>query len=135
MADAAILNQLAVPGGAAQVTQQLIEARKHDPRAQLFPEISAGIIGFDYQRAGDLKSAIEVLLLVQMAYPDSAETMDDPADVYLADGQKALARQYAQLALALLDAHKVPLSSWTDTDQKRDDTRRDLEDVLKKTAP
>ena len=134
LAAAAILNELAMPGGPTKVTQQLIEARKSDPKAQLFPEISAGIIGFDFQRAGDLKSAIEVLKLVQMAYPDSAETMDDLADAYLEDGQKALARQYAQQALALLDAHKIPLSSWTDTDQKREDTRRDLEDVLKKTA-
>lgn len=134
LAAAAILDQLAMPGGAAKVMQQLMEARKHDPQTQLFPEISAGIIGFDYQREGDLKSAVEVLKLVQMAYPESAEAMDDLADVYLADGQKALARQYAQQALALLDAHKVPLSSWTDTDQKREDTRRDLEDVLKKTA-
>ena len=49
LAAAAILNQLAVPGGAAQVTQQLMEARKRDPEAQLFPEVSLDIIasGFD----------------------------------------------------------------------------------------
>ena len=134
LAAAAILNQLAVPGGAAQVTEQLMEARQRDPKAQLFPEISAGIIGFDFQRDGDLKLAIEVLKLVQFAYPDSAEAMDDLADVYLEDGQKALARQYAKQALALLDAHKVPLSSWDNTEEHRAETRRDLEDVLKKTA-
>lgn len=134
LAAAATLNELAMPGGPARVAQQLTEARQRDPKAQLFPEISAGIIAFDYQREGDLKSAIEVLKLVQMAYPDSAETMDDLADVYLADGQNVLARHHAQQALALLDAHKVPLSSWTDTDKKREDTRQDLEDVLKKTA-
>lgn len=134
LATAAILNQLAEPGGAAQVTQQLIEARKRDPKAQLFPEISAGIVGFGFQREGDVKSAIEVLELVQMAYPDSADAMDNLADVYLEAGQKALARRYAEQALALLDAHKVPASSWSDTDQRRDEIRRDLEDVLKKTA-
>ena len=134
LAAAGILDELAMPGGPAKVTHQLMEARERDPKAQLFPEISAGIIGFDYQRDGNLKSAIEVLKLVQIAYPDSAEALDDLADVYLADGQKALARQYAQQALALVDAHKVPLSSWTDTIQKREDTRRDLEDILKKTA-
>lgn len=134
LATADILNQLTTPGGAAQVTQQLIEARKYDSKAQLFPEISAGIVGFGFQREGDLKSAIEVLKLVQIAYPNSADAMDNLADVYLEDGQKALARQYAQQALALLDAHKVPASSWSDTDQRRDEIRRDLEDVLKKTA-
>jgi hypothetical protein len=44
LAAAAILNQLAVPGGAAQVTQQLTEARKRDPKAQVFPEVSLDII-------------------------------------------------------------------------------------------
>lgn len=135
LATSAILNQLTEPGGAAQVTQQLIEARKRDPKAQLFPEISAGIVGFGFQREGDVKSAIEVLKLVQMAYPDSADAMDNLADAYLEAGQKALARRYAEQALALLDAHKVPASSWSDTDQRRDEIRRDLEDVLKKTAP
>ena len=134
LAASAILNLLSVPGGPAQVTQQLMEARQRDPKAQLFPEISASIVGFDYQREGDLKSAIEVLRVVQIAYPDSADAMDNLADVYLADGQKALARQYAQQALALLDAHKVPLCSWSDTEQRRADTRRDIEDVLKKTV-
>lgn len=134
LAAAAILNQLATPGGAAQVTQQLMEARQRDPKAQLFPEISASIVGFDFQRIRDFKSAIEILKLVQIAYPDSAEAMDNLADAYFLDGQKALAREYAQQALALLDAHKVPLSSWTDTDQHRGATRGDLEDILKKTA-
>lgn len=134
LAAAAILNQLAAPGGAAHVTRQLLEARQRDPKTQLFPEISASIVGFDFQRAGDLKSAIEVLKVVVMAYPDSADAADNLADAYLENGQKALARQYAQRALALLDAHKVPLSSWSDTEQRRADTRRDVEDVLKKTA-
>lgn len=135
LAAAVILNQLAMPGGAAQVAQQLLEARKRDPQAQLFPEISASIVGFDFQRLGEFKLAIEVLKLVQIAYPDSVEAMDNLADVYFLDGQKALARQYAQQALALIDAHKVPLSSWTDTGQHRDVTRHDIEDILKKTAP
>jgi hypothetical protein len=58
IATAAIINQLETPGGVDQVAQQLLEARKKDPQAQLFPEITASIVGQDYMRDGDLKSAI-----------------------------------------------------------------------------
>jgi len=132
LAAAAILNQLETPGGAAQVTQQLTEARRRDPQAQLFPEITVSIIGFGYMRAGDTKAAIEVLKLVQMAYPDSAGANDNLADVYLKDGQQDLARQYAQKALALLDSHTMPASSWADTEQYRGETRRSVQQTLKK---
>ena len=132
LAAAAILNQLAVPGGAAQVMQQLREARQRDPTAQLFPEVSADIVGFDFQRAGDLKSAMEVLQLVQVAYPDSADAADNLADAYLQAGQKALARQYAQKSLALLDSHAAPASSWSDTDERRGEIRSDVQRILKK---
>ena len=40
LACAAVLNQLQLPGGASQVTQQLTEARRKDPQAQLFPEVN-----------------------------------------------------------------------------------------------
>jgi len=132
LAAAAILNQLQTPGGAAQATQQLIEARKRDPKVQLFPEITAGIIGFDYMRTGDVKSAIEIAKLVLLAYPDSADANDNLAEVYLKGDQRDLARQYAQKALVLLDSHTVPASSWSDTEQQRGEIRRSAEKVLKK---
>jgi protoheme ferro-lyase len=53
----------------------------------------------------------------------------------LADGQKDLAKQYAGKALALLDAHKLPASSWTDTDEYRAEVRRSTEKTLKKLTP
>ena len=46
-----------------------------------------------------------------LAYPDSADARANLADAYLADGQKDLARQYAEKALAMLDSHAAPLSS------------------------
>lgn len=132
LAAAAILNQLETPGGAAQVTQQLAEARRRDPQAQLFPEITASIIGADYIRAGDPKAGIEVLKLVLMAYPDSADANDNLADAYMSDGQKDLARQYSQKALALLDSPGLPASSWADSEQFRGELRRGVEQRLKK---
>lgn len=131
IASAEILNQLQMPGGADQVAQQLTEARKKDPQVQLFPEIAASIVGQDFMREGDVKSGIEMFKLVVLAYPDSADANDNLAGAYLKDGQKDLARHHAEKALAILDSHKVPASSWTDTDEYRGEIRRSVEKTLK----
>src|SRR5437667_4382590 len=110
LAAAAILNQLATPGGAAQVTQQLIEARRKDPKVQLWPEVSGDIIGSGYLREGETNAAIEIFKLNLLAYSDSADGNGNLADAYLRDGQKELARKYAQKALALLDSHAAAAS-------------------------
>jgi Flp pilus assembly protein TadD len=109
-----------------------MEARRKDPEAQLFPEITVSIIGQDHLRANESKLAIDVLKLVLLAYPESADANDNLADAYLADGQKDLARQHAEKALAILDSHTVPASSWTDTEQYRGEIRRDALKVLQK---
>src|SRR5436309_11994570 len=79
VASASVINQIRMPGGAAQVTQQLIEARRKDPEAQLFPEITVSTIGQDHMRAGEPKLAVEVLKLVLLAYPESADANDNLA--------------------------------------------------------
>src|ERR1044071_9876615 len=146
LAASAILNQLAVPGGAAQVTQQLMQARKRDPKAQLFPEVSLDIIGSGFSRQSEtdkkaghvgeatveMKAAIEIFKLNLLAYPDSADAHFNLADAYSADGQKDLARQHAEKALAMIDSHAAPLSSWSDTEQLRAEIRSGVEDLLKK---
>lgn len=119
LAAAPILNLLQTPGGVAQVAQQLREARQKDPGALLWPEVAVDIVGEDYQRVGDIKTAVEVFKLNLLAYPDSADANDNLAAAYLADGDKDLARQYAKKALALLDSHETPASSWSDTEPKR----------------
>jgi tetratricopeptide (TPR) repeat protein len=130
LAAASLLNQLQTLGGAVQVKQQLVEARKKDPQAQLWPEVAVDIIGEDYQRAGDIKHATEIFQLNLLAYPDSADANSNLADAYLADGQKDFARQYAEKALSLLDSHKAPASSWSDTDQRRGEIRHSAEQTL-----
>jgi tetratricopeptide (TPR) repeat protein len=132
LAAARILNQLQQPGGASQVTQELLEAQRKDPQAQLWPEVALDIIGEDYQRAGDVKNAIEIFKLNLLAYPSSADAHYNLADAYLTNGQKDLAREYAAKALAMLDSHAAPLSSWSDTVQRRSEIRNEVEDVLKK---
>jgi tetratricopeptide (TPR) repeat protein len=130
LAAAPILNQLQIPGGATQVRQQLLEARGKDPRAQLWPEVAVDIIGAGYQREGDIKNAIEIFKLNLLAYPDSADANFNLADAYLADKQEKLARQYAEKALALLDSHAAPLSSWSDTEERRGEIRHAIERTL-----
>jgi tetratricopeptide (TPR) repeat protein len=132
-AAAVILNQLEWGGsaGVAQVTQQLLEARKKDPNAQLFPEIAVDIVGEDYGRAGDFKSAIEIFKLNLLAYPNSVDALDNLADAYLQDGQKDLARPLAEKALAILNEGKLPASSWSNTEQRRGEVRKFTETTLK----
>jgi tetratricopeptide (TPR) repeat protein len=145
LASAAILNQLWTSEGVARVKQQLMEARRRDPRAQLFPEINVDIIGEDHVREGEserkvgqlreakmeIDTAIEIFKLNLLAYPDSADAHYNLADAYLKNGQKDLARQYAEKALAMIDSHKAPLSSWSDTEQRRAEIRSGVQDTLK----
>jgi tetratricopeptide (TPR) repeat protein/uncharacterized damage-inducible protein DinB len=146
LASAAILNQLWTSEGVARVTQQLMEARRRDPQVRLWPEINVDIIGADHLREGEserkagqlreakmqINAAIEIFKLNLLAYPDSADAHFNLADAYLKDGQKDLARQYAEKALAMLDSHAAPLSSWSDTEQRRSEIRSGAQDVLKK---
>jgi len=136
LASAQVLNQLNFGGiaGVAEVKQQLLEARKKDPQAQLFPEVSADSIGEDYQREGDAKTALEVFKLLELAYPQSADVQNDLADAYLANGQKDMAREHAQRVLSLLDSHAAPASSWSDTEERRGEIRKAAEQTLKKAS-
>jgi dienelactone hydrolase len=131
IAAAPILEEVEFGGGVAHATQQLMDARKRDPEAQLWPEISMTTVGEDFMREGDMKSAVEVFKLNLLAYPDSADVMENLAEASLKDGQKDLAREHAEKALALLDSHRLPASSWTDTEQYRGEIRRGAEKILK----
>src|SRR5438477_4745911 len=132
VASAAILNQLWTSEGVARVTQQLTEARQKDPKAQLWPEVTVDIIASDHLREGDAETTTEIFKLNLLAYPDSADAHYNLADAYLKDGQKDLARQYAEKALAMIDSDKTPLSSWSDTEQRRGEIRRSAQQTLKK---
>ena len=132
---APLLLRLDKPGGAAEVMRELAAARRKNPKAQLFAEITVSIIGYDHLRAGDTKTAIEIQKLDVMAYPDSADTHGSLSDAYLADGQDELARREAERALALLDS--APKGSmWSETAQRRavvrDSARQNLAKLEKK---
>ncbi len=134
VASAAIVDQIRMPGGVAQVTQQLMGSPAKRSRGAVVPR--------NYRkhhrprpsarRRAEVSSAgLELDLL---AYPDSADAHETLAEAYLADGQKDLARQLAEKALAILDSRTVPASSWTDTEQYRGEIRSGAQDVLKKLS-
>jgi len=134
VASAAIIDQIRMPGGVAQITQQLMGSPAKRSRGAVVPR--------NYRkhhrprpsarRRAEVSSAgLELDLL---AYPDSADAHETLAEAYLADGQKDLARQLAEKALAILDSRTVPASSWTDTEQYRGEIRSGAQDVLKKLS-
>ena len=134
IAAAPILEEVEFGRGVAYAKEQLMDARKRDAKAQLWPEVSMTSVGEDFMREGDMKSAVEVFKLNLLGYPDSADVMENLAEAYLGDGQKELAREFANKTLALLDSHRLPASSWTDTEQYREEIRRGAEKTLKKLA-
>ena len=97
-----MLNQIEMPGGVEQAARKLAEARRSDPKAAIFPETIVNLIGYEHLQAGDTKSAVEIMKLNVIAFPESPNAYDSLSDVYLADGQKELARQNAKKALELL---------------------------------
>jgi pimeloyl-ACP methyl ester carboxylesterase len=131
LASASIVNQIELPGGVAQVTEQLADARRRDPEMQLFPEAVVTIMGYNHMAVGETKLGVEIMKLVVTAYPDSADAYDSLSDAYLADGEKDLARQTAEKALGLLDSHAAPASSWSDTQERRKLIRDGAQDNLK----
>jgi dienelactone hydrolase len=146
VASGAILGLIDSPGGIDSARQQLIEARRRDPKAQLWPEVNVDIFGEDHMRqatalekaghsseaAAEKNLGVEVFKLNLLAYPDSADANSNLADAYFQVGEKTLARQYAEKALAMIDSHAAPLSSWSDTEQRRAEVRSFIEDTLKK---
>jgi dienelactone hydrolase len=121
----AVLETIDSPGGADKVAQQLAEARRRDPKANLFSEAIVNILGYEHLQMGDNKGAVEILKLNVAAYPNSANAYDSLSDAYLADGQKDAARENAKKALALL------ASDTTSGDDQRKAIQESAEGKLK----
>jgi dienelactone hydrolase len=101
-AQAANLDVIDQPGGAAKVAARLAEARKSDTNATLFPEAPVNIMGYEHLTAGQNQDAIEIFKLNVAAYPESPNAYDSLSDAYIAAGQKDLALQNVKKALELL---------------------------------
>jgi dienelactone hydrolase len=120
-----VLDQIDGPGGAARVAKNLEEARKRDPKAELFPEDLVNFMGYEHLQAQDNKGAIEILKLNAEAYPNSPNVYDSLSDAYFADGQRDLARENAKKALQLL------ASDTTDPEDRRKGIKDSAEQKLK----
>ncbi len=120
-----ILELIDSPGGASKAAQQLAEARKSNPRADLFSEGIVNVLGYEHLQSGDTKGAVEILKLNVAAYPGSPNVHDSLSDAYLADGQKDAARESAKKALELL------ATDTTDPEPLRTSIRESAEGKLK----
>jgi formylglycine-generating enzyme required for sulfatase activity/dienelactone hydrolase len=130
VAAAPILDRVAWTGDVSGARRQLMQAREGDPQAELWPEISMSIVGQDLLREGESKRAVAVLELNLLAYPDSADAQETLGEAYLKDGRREPARRCAEQALALLQSHALPASSWTDTEAYRGEIRKGAERIL-----
>ena len=130
VASGGILNLVRAPGGIAAAKQQLLEARRRDPRAQLWPEVAMSTLGQGDVAAGVLDEAIAILELNLLAYPDSADAHGTLADAYLKAGRRDDAIRHAERALRLLESRALPASSWTDTEAYRGEIRNDARRIL-----
>jgi dienelactone hydrolase len=123
-----VLSLLDEPGGAAKVLEQLTEARKKDPKANLFSEVVVNGVGYEHLQARDIKGAIEIFKLNVAAYPNSPNVYDSLSDGYVAEGQKDLAQENASKALALLS------SDTADDEARRKAIQESAEGKLKELA-
>jgi dienelactone hydrolase len=128
-ASAEMLNLMEQPGGTAKVAQKLQEARASNPKAVLFDETTVNILGYEHFQAGDTKGALEILKLNATAFPESPNVYDSLSDVYIATGEKELARQNANKTLKLL------ASDTKDPEQLRNAIRDSAEQKLKQLGP
>jgi formylglycine-generating enzyme required for sulfatase activity/dienelactone hydrolase len=134
LASGAVLHDLETPGGVDRVRTALLDARKLDPHAQLFPEVSEEIVGADHLRESEPDAAMAIWELNALAYPDSADAHSDLAEAYLQLGRLDDARREAEHGLALFRAHEHPASSWSDTPQRRGEVEKSLDDVLQRVT-
>src|SRR5580704_5378782 len=123
--DTNILQLIDSPGGADKAAQKLADARKKDPKANLFSEGLVNVLGYEHLQTGDTKGAVEIMKLNVTAYPNSPNVYDSLSDAYLADGQKDLARENAKKALQLL------ASDTTDDEELRKGIQESAEAKLK----
>ena len=117
------------PGGVQQAMKLLEDARKSDAAAAVIPEAIVNQLGYEHLQEADNAGAIEILKLNVAQFPKSANAYDSLGDAYLAAGQKELARENAEKAIAAL-----PEDASAATEDRRKAIRQSAEQKLKVTA-
>ena len=117
------------PGGALKAMRMLEQTRKSDPAATIIPEAMVNQIGYERIQENDVAGAIEIFRLNTLQFPKSANAYDSLGDAYLAAGQKELARENAEKAIAAL-----PDDASAATEARRKAIRDSAEQKLKAIA-
>jgi dienelactone hydrolase len=124
--DSSILRQLHAvdaPGGAAAALKA--GATANQPK---IPEFFVNQIGYEHMLMKDYPTAIDLMKLNTVLYPDSPNTMDSLGDVYLAAGDKASALAAARKTLDLVQKDTV------DTPQRKADIKGSAEGKIKQLS-
>ncbi len=95
---------LEVPNGAARAMQYFEEAKKRDPKVNLFPEVAVNMLGYERLQADKTAEAVEIFKINVAAYPASPNVYDSLGDAYVAAGNRDLAIQASRKSLEVLDA-------------------------------
>jgi dienelactone hydrolase len=127
-ADSAFMNVLEEPDGVARAAKMFSDARKSDPKVVLFSEAVINRLGYERLILDDTKGAIEILKLNAKAFPDSPNAYDSLSEVYLAMGEKDLARQNAKKAIELISSDTV------DSTERKKEIQEDAEKRLKELS-
>lgn len=114
------------PDGPARLQARLSATHQKAPEAPFLSEQIMGWFAYQHFQDGDIKQSLEILKLAAAAYPNSPRVYDFLGEVYLASGQKDLALQYTNKALALLPSDN------SDPQPVRDSIKASAEDRLKK---
>jgi dienelactone hydrolase len=113
------------PGGIGKAVQLYADEHKRDPNSALFSEALVNRLGYEHLATADPDGAIQIFQLNVTAFPNSPNVYDSLSDIYLATGQKDLARQNAKKALELIP------SDTTDSPDRRNSIKANAEQKLK----
>jgi tetratricopeptide (TPR) repeat protein len=120
-----VMDLLDQPGGPQNLEKTLSASRQKDPKAPFVSEAVMESFAEEHLEAGDIKQALEILRLNAAAYPNSPNVYDALGEVYLAAGQKELARQNTRKALTLVH------SDTSDPQDFRDSIKASAEQRMK----
>jgi tetratricopeptide (TPR) repeat protein len=101
------------------------EARRQDPKADIFSEVAVNDLGYRFLRERRLPEAIAIFKLNLATYPRSANVYDSLAEAYEISGDHRLALEYYEKAYAALSTDESSA-------QAKAQLRAGLEERIKK---
>jgi hypothetical protein len=84
------------------------EARRRDPKAQLFEEAQLNRVGYRLLRTQKLPESVTVFRMIIELYPNLANAYDSAAEALEASGDSAQAIELSRRGLEVLDRQQLP---------------------------